>query len=589
MTEFDILITNGTVVDGTGEARYVADVGIRGGMIAAVGARLPGTADRTVDATGHLVTPGWIDVHTHFDGQATWDDTLDPCFSHGVTTLVMGNCGVGFAPVRPGSEQELIGLMEGVEDIPGTALYEGMPWGAWETYPQYLDYLGTRRYAMDVASQLTHGALRHYVMGDRAIFDRHASADDIAAMATIVVGAMEAGSVGFSTNRIIGHKSTSGQPVPGTYCGDDELIRLCEAMASNGAGVVQLIPSEGVGEVQGIGRDPHDNRQEIALMGHISRTIDRPITFTLQQTDDRPDYWREALARTDAENARGAKLHPQVAVRQPGFLSGLLGYHYFQRRETYLKLCELPLSERVEVMRRPEVKQAILVDPVVPDENPGSWAGFMHDYLGPRLGDFWSMDANFNYEPTLEESVGGIAARTGESPASLMYDLLLERDGANFLMMFSVNYADKNHELLREMLIHPASVPGLADAGAHVKFVCDGSAPTYSLIHWVRDRTRGERLPLEWIVHKQTQNNAQVYGMRDRGTIAAGKRADINVIDFDNLSIGTPHRVHDLPAGAWRLHQSASGYLATFVNGVMTRWRDSDTGERPGRLLRGAA
>lgn len=585
MSQYDIVIRRGMVVDGTGSAGRVADIGIIGDRIVEVAETLGGSGHRVMDADGLVVTPGFIDPHTHFDGQATWDDRLDPAFGHGVTTAVMGNCGVGFAPVRPGAHTELIDIMEGVEDIPGTALYEGMPWGEWESYPEYLAYLRDRHYSIDLGSQMAHGALRAYVMGIEAAYQKQADADQVEQMAELVRDGMRAGALGLSTNRISGHRGLSGNQVPGTFAEEDELMALAVAMGATGAGVLQAVPGESVGMNPDAGEDPWRNADEIAMLGRISRATGRPVTFSMAQTYEDPGLWRETLKNAEREIADGAQLHPQFAARPPGIICGLNAYHTFQRRETFLRLRELPHDRMVAEMRKPEVKAKILADPDIPDERPGSMENMIPQMLERLTGHFFSIGDPVDYEPLPERTVSAMAATRGETEQSVLYDCLLEADGRNFMLMPFLNYVDGNHDAIYEMFRHPHTVSGLSDAGAHVKLICDASLPTYSLTHWVRDRSRGDRLPLEFVVHKLTARNADLHQMRDRGRIAPGMRADINVIDLAALTLDLPHMRWDLPADAGRLVQLAHGYHATFVAGVQTICNDEDTGTRPGRLL----
>jgi N-acyl-D-aspartate/D-glutamate deacylase len=589
MPEYDVVIRQGLVVDGTGSPGRVADVGILGDRIVEVTEKLSGSVYREVDAEGLIVTPGFIDPHTHFDGQATWDDRLDPAFGHGVTTAVMGNCGVGFAPVRPGAHTELIDIMEGVEDIPGTALYEGMPWGEWESYPEYLAYLRGRRFSLDLGSQMAHGALRAYVMGVESAYEKEADAEQVEHMAALVEEGMRAGALGLSTNRISGHRGLSGKQVPGTFAEQDELLALARAMGATGAGVLQAVPGESVGMNPEAGEDPWRNAEEIAMLGRISRATGRPVTFSMAQTYEDPVLWRQTLKNAEREIANGAQLHPQFAARPPGIICGLNAYHIFQRRETFLWLREMPRDHMIAEMRKPEVKSAILADRNVPDERPGSMENMIPEMLGNLTGRFFSIGDPVDYEPLPERTVAAVAAARGESEESVLYDCLLEADGRNFMLMPFLNYVDGNHDAIREMFSHPRTISGLSDAGAHVKLICDASLPTYSLTHWVRDRSRGERLPLGFVVHKLTSHNADLHQMRDRGRIAPGLRADLNVIDLEALTLNLPHMRWDLPTGAGRLLQPAHGYRATFVAGVQTVSDDEDTGARPGRLLGTAA
>ncbi len=584
----DIKIVNARIVDGTGAPTYTGAIGIRDGAIAAVG-DVTEDARETIDARGALATPGWIDVHTHYDGQVTWDDVIDPSASHGVTTVVMGNCGVGFAPVRPGGEQELIELMEGVEDIPGTALHEGMPWGAWESFPDYLEFLSGREFALDVGAQLAHGALRNYVMGQRGRDNEDPTQADLDEMATLVEEAMRAGAVGFSTSRTIGHRSIGGDPVPGTFAETDELVALAEAMERAGSGVFELIPAGTVGFLESLGGEHKTLEEEFEMIREIGR-VGRPVTFTTVQNADCPDTWRDYLKGSAEENAKGSNLRPQVSSRPIGFVTGLQTYHMFQRRPSYIAIADLPLAERVEAMRKPEVREAILAeqDVPLPEDQSGSMANIT-GLLGQVAAALFPVTMPADYEPDPNTIFGARAAQEGRPVEEIVYDYLLEDEGRSFAILMGANYQSFDHEVIREMLTDPHTVTGLSDAGAHVNLIFDGVAPTYQLIHWVRDRKRGEKLPIEWIVRKQTRSNAELYGFTDRGTLEVGKRADLNLIDLDNLQLGELEVHHDLPAGGSRILQKATGYVATFVNGVKTREHDRDTGARPGRLVKPTA
>jgi len=578
----DTIIRNATIVDGTGAAPYPGDVAITGGRIAAVGP-VDGTAREEINADGACLTPGWVDVHTHYDGQVSWDDTLDPSFSHGVTSIVMGNCGVGFAPCPPGGEQRMIELMEGVEDIPGTALYEGIEWGRWESFPEYLDYLGTRQYTMDVGALVPHSAVRNYVMGERALRHEDATADDLARIAAIVRESLEAGAVGFSTSRTIGHRSVSGEPIPGTFAEREELLTVARAMRETGKGVFQAVPAGVVGDIAG--PEKWTTEQEVELFALLCREAGRPGTFTLVQNNNRPDQWRNCLGIVEAANASGVTLTPQITTRPIGFVTSLRSYHMFQRRETYLKLAQLPFEEMLAELRKPEVKAAVLADRDVPPEQPGTMAN-VYGLLAMAAPTMVPIDMPINYEPGPGTTFGELAQAAGQDVPSFVYDFLIAGDGGNFAILLGANYAERNFNVMEEMIRHPQTTIGLSDAGAHVNLIFDAVNPTYQLTHWVRDRSMGPRLPMELIVHKQTGSNARLFGLHDRGVIAPGKRADLNVIDLDSLSLGALRVAEDLPAGGKRILQPASGYLATFVNGVRTRANDEDTGARPGRVIR---
>ena len=582
----DYVIKGGTIVDGTGDAPYTGDVAVKDGRIVEVGGSISDAAREIIDADGALVTPGWVDVHTHYDGQVSWDDELAPSSHNGVTTIVMGNCGVGFAPVNPGDEKELIELMEGVEDIPGAALYEGMEWGRWESFPEYLDYLSTREYALDVGAQIAHGAVRFSVMGERGRLNEDATADDMAEMGRVVAEAIDAGAVGFSTSRTIGHRALWGEPVPGTFAADEELLAIGEAMGQLGKGVFEMIPAGTVGKLENLGGERTTQEAEHDLMRRFSEVSGRPVTFTLVQAPDYdPNLWREILAMTDDANANGAQLFPQVSSRPIGFLTGLSGYHAFMRKPTYLdKLAHLPLAERAKAMHDPAIRQALMDEKSVRPDEPGSMENVFGLFTRAAPVMFPLTDP-VDYEPGRDKTLGALAAAEGKEPLDALYDFLLEDGGTRFASLSTVD-THARMEVLREMLMHPATVTGLSDAGAHVTLICDGTMPTTQLTHWTRDRTKGEQIPIEFLVHKQSARNAELYGMTDRGTLEVGKRADVNVIDHDNLQVAPPVAHSDLPAGGTRLMQPVRGYLATLCNGALTRRNDTDTGARPGRVVR---
>jgi len=561
----DLVVRNGTVVDGTGSARKVADVAIDEGRISAVG-DVPGRGRREIDAREQLVTPGWVDVHTHYDGQVTWDPVLAPSSWHGVTTLVMGNCGVGFAPRRPGEESFLIELMEGVEDIPGTALHEGIDW-RWETFPEYLDALEAMPRKLDVAAQVPHCAIRAYVLGERA-HDDHVTPDEIAAMAQITREALAAGAIGFTTSRTFLHRSKHGL-VPGTASTPEELLGIGRTLGEVGHGVFEM-----VADLQG--QEP-----DLTWMKEFCSTTGRVLTFALAQTAIQPHAWRQTLATVERLAAQGMKIVPQVPCRPTGMLFGLQSsFHPFLFHPTYAReIAALPLAERVARLRDPAMRAQLLSEELR-HENPvvrmiaSNWAQMF------PLGD------PPDYEPTPDQSAAAIAARAGKRPEEVVYDLLLERDGEQFLFAPLANYVDTNFDALREMMLHPNTVQGLSDGGAHCGLICDASMPTFLLTHWARDRKRGEKIPLEHAVRLQTGNTASVYGFADRGTLEVGKKADLNVIDFDRLHLHAPEMVFDLPAQGRRLVQRVDGYRATVVAGKVTFEDGEATGEMPGTLVR---
>ena len=568
----DLVIRGGRVVDGTGAPARTADVAVDGGRITAVG-RVEGRGREELDADGALVTPGWVDIHTHYDGQVTWDDDPAPSADHGVTSLVMGNCGVGFAPCPPEERDWLVGLMEGVEDIPGSALHEGIRW-EWETFPEYLDALDRREWTVDVGTQIAHGAVRAYVMGERGARNEPATPADIETMAAIVEEAVRAGALGFSTSRTIAHQAIDGEPVPGTYAAEDELFGLGGALAAAGAGVFELAPMGSAGE------DVIAPRTEVDWMRRLAAKTGRPVTFALLQVDADPDLWRE-LCDTSAEAcAEGASLHPQVAGRPTGLLAGLdTTYGLLDSVPAFAPIGALPRDERVAALRDPAVRERILGWEPDPDTRAALDASYERFFL---LGD------PVDYEPGPDATLAAEAARRGIDPLELAYDTFLAEDGCGLLYLPILNYSQGTSEPTREMLLHPAAVLGLGDGGAHVGFICDGSTPTWMLTHWARDRTRGERLPLELVVQRQTSDTARLYGLEDRGVLAPGMVADVNVIDFENLRLHTPKVAFDLPAGGRRMLQGVDGYLATVKSGAVTRRHGERTGVTPGRLLRGA-
>ena len=582
----DYVIKGGTIVDGSGDARRQGDVGVRDGLIVEVGGSITESAREIIDADGAIVTPGWVDVHTHYDGQVSWDEVMDPSAGNGATTIVMGNCGVGFAPVRPGGEKALIELMEGVEDIPGTALYEGIEWGQWESFPEYMDYIASRRYSLDIGAQVAHGALRYYVMGERGRENLDATNEDLNEMSRLVTQALTAGAVGFSTSRTIGHRALDGSPVPGTFAPDQELSAIAQAMRKAGRGVFEMIPAGTVGKLEGLGGERTTPEAELTLMADFSRQSGRKVTFTLVQSPDyAPDTWERLLEMVVTANQTGAQLFPQVPSRPIGLASGLSGYHAFQRRPTYMKLTHLSLAERAREMAKPEVKAAIMSEGDVSVDQPGSMAN-MYQLFQNAASFMYPLADPVDYEPDPSNMLGSRAASTGENVLSLLYDYMLEQNGAAMCALMGGANVHESQEVLRKMLMHPETVTGLSDAGAHVTLICDATMPTTQLTFWARDRHLGERIPLEFLVAKQTSRNADLYGLSDRGRLAVGLRADINVIDFENLTVSPPKAFHDLPAGGTRLIQPVKGYVATLVKGQVTRRHDADTGARPGSLVR---
>ena len=565
----DLTIRNGLLVDGTGAPARPADVVVDGDRI--VGVTEPGQGSaghREIDADGRLVTPGFVDIHTHYDGQATWDPEMTPSGWHGVTTVVMGNCGVGFAPADPARRDWLIQLMEGVEDIPGTALAEGMSWN-WESFPEYLDELDSMPRVMDVAAQIPHGAVRGYVMGERGAANEPASAEDIALMSKLVEEGLRAGAVGFTTTRTVLHRAKDGELAAGTTAEVEELLGLGDALGAAGTGVF------------GVASDMIDPTPEFEWMIEISRRTGRPVTFGCLQNDVRPEQWRELLDRAADANAAGARIVPQVAGRPACLLFGFeSSVHPFITHRAYREIAHLPLAERVAELRTPERREAILSEEV-------TRSGF-GAYLLSSFQKLFPLGDPPDYEPAPERSVAAIAAREGRRPEEVTYDLMLGRDGTELLYFPMLGYSHGDFEAMREMLDRDDTVLGLGDGGAHCGILCDASLPTYMLTHWSRDRDRGARFNLEQVVAMQTSRTAALYGFDDRGVVAPGLRADLNVIDLDGLRLSPPEMVHDLPAGGRRLIQRATGFAATICAGEPVRLDDQSTGSRPGRLVRSA-
>jgi N-acyl-D-amino-acid deacylase len=568
----DLILRAGRLVDGTGAPSRTADVAVDADRITEVGDLRGETARREVDADGLLVTPGFVDIHTHYDGQATWDPLLSPSCWHGVTTVVMGNCGVGFAPVHPGKEEWLIQLMEGVEDIPGTALAEGITWG-WETFPEYLDALERLPRALDIGTQVPHGAVRAYVVGERGARNEPATPEDIEAMARIVLEGIQAGALGFSTSRTIVHRAVDGEPVPGTFAAEDELLGIGRALGSAGRGVFEVAPAGVMGE------DLLAPAKEVDWMRRLSAETGRPVTFALAQHNRAPEQWRELLQLAESATGEGAALRAQVMGRPTSLLVGWQTQtHPFRFRPTYKAIADLPLEERVERLRRPEVRAAILSE-----RNPDHP---LADVVSAGLDRIFPMGEPPDYEPPPERSVAAIAAAQGRPGEEVLYDLMMARDGKELLMLTLLGYSDGNLDAMREMLLHPNAALGLSDGGAHCGAICDASMPTFMLSHWARDRDRGPTLDLALIVRKMTSETARTYGLQDRGVVAPGAKADLNLIDFERLDLRLPKLVFDLPGGARRLVQEADGYVATFVSGTQTMAEGEDTGARPGRLVR---
>jgi N-acyl-D-aspartate/D-glutamate deacylase len=565
----DLVIRGGSVIDGSGAPARRADVAIDGERISAVGTDV-GPGRREIDARGLLVTPGWVDIHTHYDGQVTWDPYLTPSGWNGVTTVVMGNCGVGFAPVRPGQQDFLIQLMEGVEDIPGTALAEGICW-EWESFPEYLDVLERMPRAIDVAAQIPHGAVRAYVMGERGAKNEKATPAEIEEMAALVREGLRAGALGFSTSRTILHRAKDGELVPGTTAEDQEVLGIGRVLGEVGHGVFE------------VASDLAPEGEELRWMRKLAKETGLPVTFACLQSPTDPEQWRRLLRVCEEDAADGGHLTPQVAQRPAGLLLGFESTaHPFIFHTPWRKLASLAPKERLAKLADPAVRAAFLADRPDLSKLPGPalmvMAGF---HMMFPLGD------PPDYEPGPERSVAAIAAREGRTPQEVAYDCMLERGGRGLLYLPILGYAGGSLEAIREMMLHPQAVFGLSDGGAHCGLICDASMPTFLLTHWARDRSRGERIPVEKVVAAQTRRTASFYGMHDRGLLAPGMKADVNVIDFERLHIHAPEVVYDLPADARRLIQKVDGYRYTIQTGAVTYEDGETTGALPGRLVRG--
>ena len=579
----ELVIKNAKIVDGTGSAPFTADVAIDEGRISAVGKILT-SGQQEIDATGLVLTPGFVDIHTHFDGQITWDPLLTPSCWHGVTKVVMGNCGVGFAPVEPDKREWLIGLMEGVEDIPGTALSAGMQWN-WETFPEYLDYLDTLPKAIDVGTQVPHGAIRTYVMGERGAKNEPANAEDIEEMRQLVLEGIQAGALGVSTSRTIAHRAIDGENVPGTFAAEEEMLAFGKALEEAGTGVLELAPAGVTGDDMAL------PEKEVDWMRRVSAETGRPITFALVQLNIEPDHWKRVFELSEEAAKEGAQLFPQVTARAPGVLLGLQTNHPWVNTETFKEIsgrfvlgegdAHLLHSKTIEEitaeLRKPEVKEKMMA------ELPAARQDI--EFLG--LDRVFVLEEPLNYEPEQRNSVAAMGEAQERDPFELFYDLMLEEDGKRFFFAPMMNYTDFNYEAVRTMITHPRAAMGLDDAGAHCGVICDASMPTFMLTHWARDRERGEKLPLEFVVKKMTNDTASLYGLHDRGVIRVGMKADLNLIDLENLKVDLPELAHDLPANGRRLIQKSEGYVATIVSGTIVMENGEDTGNRPGNLVRG--
>lgn len=564
---FDLVIRNGLVYDGTGAPAAMADVAVQSGRIAAVGPGLGNGVDE-IDASGRIVTPGFVDLHTHLDGHVTWESRLVPTTGHGITTCVTGNCGVGFAPVRPDDRDNVIRLMETVEDISHADLTAGLPWD-WESFPDYLNALGRRRYNQDVAALIPHSTLRSYVMGERSLSEA-ANADDLGAITALVSDAVRAGAVGFGTSLLQDQKTSDGRHIPSYHADEAELSAMTNALRSGGGGVMQVAIEFNQFPLA---------LDQLRMLARIGKASGQPIMFSLKQTNATPDGWRDLLALSDRANGEGIALFPQVLSRPTGAIMGLsTSMNPFSRCPSFEVLDALPFADKVTTMRTAEMRARLLAE-----------AEQQQQRLPERLRGYryvFPLNDPPNYEPDREDCIDAMAARNGVSPVELAYDLLLKDDGRQLLLLAGGNYAQYSLDPSYDMLCNRFSVPGLGDAGAHAGIICDASATTYMLSYWARDRARGAQLPLARVIQSLTSDCARAIGLRDRGVIAPGMKADLNVIDHDRLNLRAPRPVHDLPAGGTRLVQDALGYDATIVSGEIVMRNDRPTDALPGRLVR---
>jgi len=556
----DLVIRSGTVIDGTGSAPRTADVAVAGGRIVEVGS-VGAKGRREIDADGALVAPGFVDIHTHYDGQATWDERLQPSSGHGVTTVVSGNCGVGFAPVRPDDRETLVELMEGVEDLPGTVLHEGLSW-EWETIADYLDALERRRYDIDIAAQVCHGPVRLYVMGQRGADREPATPEEITEMGRLAADGIRAGALGFTTSRTLNHRTSRGEPTPTLTAAREELVGIARAIGETGRGVLQVVSDFRDGDVEG------------ETMLEMMRASGRPLSISLLQAAPGPGY-RSRLDLLDTAHAEGLTMRAQVAARAVGVLLGLQGsINPLSRAPSYQAVAELPLADQARILSGTDCRRQL-----------GAEVREMHLLFTPE--HIFELGDPPDYEPGPDASIAARAQRAGLDADDLFIDLLLGDEGRALLYTPFLNYFDGNLDAAAEMIGHPHTVPGLSDGGAHVGTICDASFPTSLLTHWGRDRGRGTTFALPFLVQRQSRGTAEAVGLLDRGLLAPGYKADVNVIDFENLTLTPPLMVHDLPAGGKRLVQGARGYLHTIVSGVETYTDGRATGALPGRFVRG--
>ena len=548
---YDLIIKNGTVYDGTGEKPFFADVAIKGNKIVAIG-ELEESSKEVIDAKGKIVAPGFVDIHTHYDGQVTWDPYLRPSTYHGVTTVVMGNCGVGFSPCKPEERDWLISLMEGVEDIPGTALHEGINW-QWESFPEYLDTLEGKPLAIDVGTQIPHGAVRAYVMGQRGIDREEASQEEIEQMSQIVKEAIEAGAFGFSTSRTEKHKDSSGALTPSITAHKNELVSIAKSLGEIKSGVLQGIS------------DFYDFETEFNIFKEMSESSGRPISITVEQMDQRPDWWHQLLDGIEEAQGEGINMYGQVPSRATGINMGLTAtLNPFTFYPSFYELSKQSLEEKVSAMKDPAFKEKLL------SEDPVSIGNPLVDEITQSFNKMFRLGEPANYEPEPDASFEAIAKKQNISPQEVAYDCLLEKEGKALIYHPLFNYLPGNLDYVERMLNHPYSISGLGDAGAHCGAISDASFPTTLIQHWGRDRKRGKKIPLEKLISMQTLETSRLLGITDRGVLKEGYKADINVIDFENLTLHEPEVLHDLPAGGRRLVQRASGYEYTIVSGPVS-------------------
>jgi N-acyl-D-amino-acid deacylase len=566
----DIVIRGGTIIDGTGKAAFTGDIAIAGDRIAAVGGK-QGPARREIDAKGLLVTPGWVDVHTHYDGQAMWDPLLAPSCWHGVTTVMFGNCGVGFAPVRKHHRGALMDLMEGVEEIPNAVLADGLHWD-WESFPDFLDALERYPRAIDIAAQAAHLPLRVYVMGDRAVRREAATPDDIAEMRRLTIEALRAGAFGFTTSRTDSHKTPDGELVPSRFADADELVGIGSALGAVGAGAF------------GMNSDFDDEEFELAWMKRVAKETGRPVWFLLTDRYEDPARWRRLMKAVHEARAEGLPLTAQIAGRPIGVMMGIgTALNPFTVRPSYKQIESLSIAQQRARLRDPQLRRQILSEK--PSDAEVAKLAQFRQLITSRWDKFFVMGNPPDYEPGPEKSVAAIAAREGRTPDEVAYDYIVEGEG-QYLYFPVVNYVVGDHEPIREMMTDPGTLLGLSDGGAHCTSIVDSGLPSFMLAHWGRDRHRGPRLPLELLVKRQTSETADFFGLTDRGRLAPGLRADVNLIDFDRLTLHKPELVHDMPANGRRFIQRVEGYEATLVAGTPIFERGQHTGALPGRLVR---